>query len=67
LGKPTITTLAGGAIAVAACAVGIVLKINPAWIVLAAGILGILTPQWFAKAQSAAAKQSNPSQQEKTR
>jgi chromate transporter len=67
LAKPTITTLAGGAIAVAACAVGIVLKINPAWIVLVAGILGILTPQWFAKAQRAAANRSNPSQQEKMR
>lgn len=66
LAKPTITTLASGAIAVAACAVGIVLKINPAWIVLTAGILGILTPQWFSKAQRAAANRSNP-QQEKTR
>jgi hypothetical protein len=67
LAKPTITTLAGGVIAVAACAVGIVLKINPAWIVLAAGMLGIAMPQWFTIAQRAAASGSNPSPQEKTR
>jgi chromate transporter len=67
LAKPTITTLAGGVIAVAACAVGIVLKINPAWIVLAAGMLGIVMPQWFTIAQRAATNRSNPSPQEKTR
>ena len=56
LAKPTITTVTSGAIALAACAVGIVLHINPAWIVLTAGILGIIAPQLFAKGQSASAK-----------
>jgi chromate transporter len=61
LAKPTITTPTGVVIAVAACAVGIVLKINPVWIVLTAGVLGILMPQMFAAGQSADAKASNPS------
>ena len=51
LAKPAITTLMGGVVAVAACALGIALRINPAWLVLAAGILGILMPQWFTQGQ----------------
>jgi chromate transporter len=47
LAKPTITTLVAGAMAVAACALGIVLGINPAWIVIGAGVIGILMPSWF--------------------
>ena len=47
LAKPTITTPMAGVVAVAACALGIALRINPAWIVLAAGMLGILMPQWL--------------------
>jgi chromate transporter len=66
LAKPTITTPTGAVIAVAACTVGIVLKINPAWIVLTAGVLGILMPQMFAAGQNADAKASNPSKQGKT-
>jgi chromate transporter len=62
LAKPAITTAAGVIIAVTACALGIVLRVNPAWIVLTAGILGILMPQWFAR-QSARGKGSNPSDQ----
>ena len=58
LAKPTITTLTGGVVAVAACAFGIVLRINPAWIVLAAGILGILMPQWFVQGPRAGASGS---------
>ena len=61
LAKPTITTLTGGVVAVAACAAGIVLRINPAWIVLIAGMLGILWPQRFAPRQSPSAKGSQPS------
>lgn len=61
LAKSTITTLTCGLVAVAACAVGIVLRINPAWIVLIAGMLGILWPQRFAPRQSASAKASEPS------
>jgi chromate transport protein ChrA len=64
LAKPTVTTLTGGVVAVAACALGVVLHINPAWIVLAAGILGILMPQRFAQGQSASAKGSNAGDQE---
>jgi len=60
LAKPAITTLTGGLVAVAACALGVVHGVNPAWIVLAAGILGILMPQRFAQEQSAGAKKSNP-------
>jgi chromate transport protein ChrA len=56
LAKPAITTLTGGVVAVTACAVGIVLRINPAWIVLAAGVLGILVPQRFAQVPSASGK-----------
>ena len=67
LAKPTSTTLAAGAIALAACAVGIALKINPAWIVLMAGILGILTPQLFAKKPGAGAKTLSPSDQGRAR
>jgi chromate transporter len=47
LAKPTVTTVMGGVVAIAACALGIALRINPAWLVLAAGILGILMPRWF--------------------
>ena len=64
LAKPAITTPTGGVVAIAACALGIVLRINPAWIVLAAGMLGILMPEMFAQAQSVA-KGSKPSEQEK--
>lgn len=53
LAKPAITTVTGGVVAVAACAAGVVLRINPAWIVLAAGILGIVMPRLFIRAQSA--------------
>lgn len=49
LAKPTITTLTGGFVAVVACVLGIAFRMNPAWLVLAAGILGILMPQWFAR------------------
>lgn len=59
LAKPTITTLLGGVVAVAACAVGIVLRINPAWLVLAAGILGILKPQWFTHGEPSKTKSPN--------
>ena len=61
LAKPTITTLTGSVVAVTACAVGIIPRINPAWIVLAAGTLGILMPQMFSQGQSASAKGSQPS------
>ena len=64
LAKPAITTLTGGVVAVAACGLGIVLRLNPAWIVLAAGMLGILMPQMFAQSQSTA-EGSKPSEQEK--
>jgi chromate transporter len=63
LAKPAITTLTGMAVAVAACALGVVHGVNPAWIVLAAGLLGILVPQSFAQKQSAAAKGAQPSGQ----
>jgi chromate transporter len=56
LAKPTVTTLMGGIVATAACALGIILGINPAWIVLAAGILGILMPQSFTRKDPAKAK-----------
>lgn len=62
LAKPAITTLTGGIVAVAACGLGIFLRINPAWIVLVAGMLGILMPQMFAQAQSAA-KETKASEQ----
>jgi chromate transporter len=52
LAKPTITTMMGGVVAVAACAMGIALRINPAWLVLAAGILGVLKPQWFTQEET---------------
>ena len=55
LAKPTITTLTGGVVAVGACAFGIVLGINPAWIVLAAGILGVWMPLWFVQGPRAGA------------
>jgi chromate transporter len=61
LAKPTITTVAGAAIAVAACAAGIALRISPAWIVLVAGIMGILSPRSFAQVKSAVLKGSSPS------
>jgi chromate transporter len=60
LAKPTIATVAGAAIAVAACAAGIALRISPAWIVLAAGIMGILSPRSFAQVKSAVLKGSSP-------
>jgi chromate transporter len=61
LAKPTITTVAGAAIAVAACAAGIALRISPAWIVLVAGIMGILSPRSFAQVKSTVLKGSSPS------
>jgi chromate transporter len=61
LAKPTITTVAGAVLAVAACAAGIALRISPAWIVLVAGIMGILSPRSFAQAKSAVLKGSSPS------
>jgi chromate transporter len=61
LAKPTITTVAGAVIAVAACAAGIALRISPAWIVLVAGIMGILSPRSFAQVKSAVLKGSSPS------
>jgi len=60
LAKPVITTLMGGVVAVGACALGIALGINPAWLVLASGILGILMPQWFSQGLSPKAKASHP-------
>jgi len=65
LAKPTITTLMGGVVAVAACALGIALRINPVWLVLAAGILGILMPQWFTQGETPKTKSSN-SKEERT-
>jgi chromate transporter len=62
LAKPAMTTLTAGMVAVAACVLGIVLRINPAWIVLVAGMLGILMPQMFAQTQIAA-KEPKPSEQ----
>jgi chromate transporter len=53
LAKPTITTAAGAVVAVAACALGIILRINPAWIVLTAGILGVLMRQRSAQRELA--------------
>jgi chromate transport protein ChrA len=47
LAKPAITTLMAGVVAITACAVGIALKLNPAWIVIGSGVIGILMPQWF--------------------
>lgn len=67
LAKPTITTPTGAVMALAACGVGIALKINPAWIVLTAGILGILAPQLLTKKQSAGAKTLSPSDPGKAR
>jgi chromate transporter len=61
LAKPTITTVAGAVLAVAACAAGIALRISPAWIVLVAGIMGILSPRSFAQVKSAVLKGSSPS------
>jgi chromate transporter len=61
LAKPTITTVAGAVIAVAACAAGIALRISPAWIVLVAGIMGILSPRSFAQVKSTVLKGSSPS------
>jgi chromate transporter len=59
LAKPTITTWMGGVAAVAACALGIALRINPAWLVLVAGVLGILMPQWFTQRQTLKTKAPN--------
>ena len=58
LAKPTITTVMAGAMAVAACAFGIALGINPAWIVIGAGVIGILRPHWFTLGKDA--KTSSP-------
>ena len=59
LAKPTIITPVAGVVAVAACAVGIVLRINPAWLVLSAGTVGILMPQWFTHRGASKAKSPN--------
>jgi len=59
LAKPTVTTPMGGVVAVAACALGIALRINPAWLVLAAGILGILMPRWFTRGEPSKTKSPN--------
>lgn len=53
LGKPTITTVVGGVVAIIACAVGIALELNPAWIVIGAGVIGILMPNWFTHEEDA--------------
>src|SRR5919106_962174 len=53
LARPIITTVVGGAVAIAACAVGITLELNPAWIVIVAGVIGILMPNWFAYGEDA--------------
>jgi chromate transporter len=53
LAKPTITTAVGGMMAIAACGVGIVLQLNPAWIVIGAGVIGILRPHWFTHGEDA--------------
>jgi chromate transporter len=63
LAKPTIITLMGGVVAVAACSLGIGLRINPAWIVIAAGILGILMPQWFTQGEPSKNKSPNPKEE----
>jgi chromate transporter len=52
LAKPAVTTAMAGLVAVAACALGIVLRLNPAWLVLAGGLLGILRPRWFTQSWS---------------
>ena len=53
LAKPTITTVMAGVMAIAACAFGIALGINPAWIVIGAGVIGILMPHWFTRGEVA--------------
>lgn len=53
LAKPTITTVLGGVVAITACAVGIALGTNPAWIVIGAGVIGILMPHWFTHGEGA--------------
>jgi chromate transporter len=53
LARPIITTVVGGVLAIAACAVGIALELNPAWIVIVAGVIGILMPNWFADGEDA--------------
>jgi chromate transporter len=53
LAKPTITTILGGVVAITACTVGIALELNPAWIVIAAGVIGILMPHWFTHGKDA--------------
>lgn len=58
LAKPAINTVAGVLVAVTACALGIALRLSPAWIVLGAGILGILIPRWFTGEASVNGKKS---------
>ena len=65
LGKPAVTTLAGMVVAVAACALGIAFRMNPAWLVVAAGILGILMPQRFT--QEPAPKSFSPKEEDTQR
>jgi chromate transporter len=65
LAQPAITTTAGIVIAVAACAFGITLRVNPAWLVLTAGILGILMPRWFTR-RNTGAKKPGPSTPDRT-
>jgi chromate transport protein ChrA len=62
LAKPTITTVVAGAMAVTAGAFGIALGINPAWIVIGAGVVGILMPHWFTRGKDA--KTSSPKTKE---
>jgi chromate transporter len=62
LAKPAITTVMGGVVAVAACALGVALRINPGWLVLAAGILGILMPRWFIQGGPSKTKSPNSAQ-----
>jgi chromate transporter len=53
LAKPTITTVLGGLVAITACVLGIALELNPAWIVIGAGVIGILMPHWFTHGENA--------------
>ncbi|MBI2348855.1 MAG: chromate transporter [Deltaproteobacteria bacterium] len=60
LGKPAVTTPAGAVVAVAACALGIAFRMNPAWLVLAAGVFGILMPQSFTQEQISGTEAPTP-------
>jgi chromate transporter len=43
LARPILTTTLASGLALAALLVGLVLRVNPAWIVVAAGLIGLLT------------------------